>query len=135
MSRFLADSVVFTVTARYVKALQMKTFEFKPSSTSPDSLLVRLEADVDAKIRALFVRCPSLAGFSVQDRAMLPRDLDQSRIPDADLFVTEIGVFPKLESQYDEIYDEITLAISDLVKDQPHAYDFLRGRTFARSLH
>ena len=53
----------------------------------------------------------------------------------ADLFVTEIGVFPKLDSQYDEIYDEITLAISDLVKDQPHAYDFLRGRTFARSLH
>jgi len=32
-------------------------------------------------------------------------------------FVTEIGVFPKLDSQYDEIYDEITLAISDLVKD------------------
>jgi hypothetical protein len=44
-------------------------------------------------------------------------------------------VFPRLDSQYDEIYDEITLAISDLVKDQPHAYDFLRGRTFARSLH
>ena len=63
------------------------------------------------------------------------RDLDQTRIPDADLFVTEIGVFPKLESQYDEIYDEITLAISDLVKDQPHAYDFLRGKTLARSLH
>ena len=58
-----------------------------------------------------------------------------ARIPDADLFVTEIGVFPKLDSQYDEIYDEITLAISDLVHEQPHAYDFLRGRTFARRLH
>ena len=135
MSRFLVASVVFTVTVRYVKALQMKTFEFKPGTPTPDSLLVRLEADVEAKIGALFVRCPSLTGFSVQDRAMLPRDLDQSRIPDADLFVTEIGVFPKLESQYDEIYDEITLAISDLVKDQPHAYNFLRGRTFARTLH
>jgi hypothetical protein len=111
----------------------MKTFEFKPGL--PDTLLVRLEADVASKIRSLFARCPSLHGFSVQDRAMLPRDLDQSRIPDADLFVTEIGVFPKLDSQYDEIYDEITLAISDLVKDQPHAYDFLRGRTLARSLH
>jgi len=111
----------------------MKTLEFKPGL--PDSLLIRLEADVKAKIATLFNRCPSLHGFSVQDRAMLPRDLDQTRIPDADLFVTEIGVFPKLDSQYDEIYDEITLAISDLVKDQPHAYDFLRGRTFARSLH
>jgi hypothetical protein len=113
MSRVRAISVVFTVTRHYVKALQMKTLEFKPGL--PDTLLVRLEADVGVKIRALFARCPTLHGFSVQDRAMLPRDLDQSRIPDADLFVTEIGVFPKLDSQYDEIYDEITLAISDLV--------------------
>lgn len=111
----------------------MKTFEFKPGL--PESLLGRLEASVEAKIRGLFVRCPTLHGFSVQDRAMLPRDLDQAKIPDADLFVTEIGVFPKLESQYDEIYDEITLAISDLVHEQPQAYDFLRGKTFARTLH
>jgi len=113
--------------------MTMKTLEFKPGL--PDSLLVRLEADVSHKINALFARCPTLHGFSVQDRAMLPRELDQTRIPDADLFVTEIGVFPKLDSQYDEIYDEITLAISDLVHDQPHAYDYLRGKTFARSLH
>ena len=65
---------------------------------------------------------------------MLPGDLDPARIPDADLFVTEIGVFPKLDSQFDEIYDEITLAISDLVHEQPRAYDLLRGRTFARTL-
>lgn len=94
-----------------------------------------LEASVDAKIKALFLRCPTLHGFSVQDRAMLPREVDRRSIPDADLFVTEIGVFPKLESQFDEIFDEIRLAIADLVKDQPHAYDFLRGRTFARTLH
>lgn len=111
----------------------MKTFEFKPGL--PESLLGRLEANVDAKIRALFMRCPSLHGFSVQDRAMLPRNIDQTKIPDADLFVTEIGLFPKLDSQFDEIYDEITLAISDLVHEQPQAYDFLRGKTFARTLH
>ena len=111
----------------------MKTFEFKPAL--PETMLVKLEASVATRIRGLFARCPSLHGFSVQDRAMLPRDLDPSRIPDADLFVTEIGIFPKLDSQFDEIYDEITLAISDLVKDEPQAYDLLRGRTFARSLH
>ena len=111
----------------------MKTFEFKPGL--PESLLGKLEASVEAKIRALFARCPTLTGFSVQDRAMLPREVDRDRIPDADLFVTEIGVFPKLDSQFDEIYDEITLAISDLVHEQPHAYDLLRGRTFARTLH
>ena len=89
-----------------------------------DSLLGKLEADVQAKIRSLFARCPSLHGFAVQ-----------TRIPDADLFVTDIGIYPKIDSQYDEIHDEITLAISDLVHDQPHAYDYLRGKTFARSLH
>jgi hypothetical protein len=100
-----------------------------------DSLLGRLEADVEARIRSLFARCPSLCGFAVQDRAMLPKDVDPAKIPDADLFVTDIGVYPKLDSQYDEIHDEITIAISDLVHDQPHAYDYLRGKTFARSLH
>ena len=107
--------------------------EFKIGSAT-ESLLGRLEANVDAKMKALFVRCPTLHGFSVQDRAMLPRSVDKNRIPDADLFITEIGIFPKLDSKYDEIHDEITLAISDLVQDQPHAYDYLRGRTFARTL-
>ena len=100
-----------------------------------DSLLGRLEADVEARIGSLFARCPTLHGFAVQDRSSLPKDVDRNRIPDADLFVTDIGVYPKIESQYDEIHDEITIAISDLVHDQPHAYDYLRGRTFARALH
>ena len=99
-----------------------------------DSLLGRLEADIQSRIRSLFARCPTLHGFAVQDRAMLPKDLDEKRIPDADLLVTDIGVYPSIDSQYDEIHDEITLAISDLVHDQPHAYDYLRGKTFARTL-
>ncbi len=96
--------------------------EFKISKAA-EGLLGRLEASVDAKMKALFARCPS------------PRSVDKNRIPDADLFITEIGIFPKLDSKYDEIHDEITLAISDLVHDEPHAYDYLRGRTFARTLH
>ena len=112
----------------------MKTFEFKPGL--PDAALGRVEADVTARIQALFARCPALCGFAVQDRASLPKELDPDRIPDADLFVTEIGIFPKLDTeQYGEIYDEITMAISDHVYEQPRAYDYLRGRTFARTLH
>lgn len=98
------------------------------------SLPGKLEADVETRIRSVFARCPSLHGFAVQDRAMLPKDVDRNRIPDADLFVTDIGLYPKIESQFDEIHDEITHAISDLVQAQPRAYDYLRGRTFARSL-
>ena len=82
----------------------------------------RLQANVEEKMKALFARCPTLHGFSVQDHG-------------ADLFITEIGVFPELGSRSLEIHDEITLAISDLVQDQPHASDYLRGRTFARTLH
>ena len=112
----------------------MKIPEFKIGSAA-ESLLGKLEQSVDAKMKALFARCPTLFGFSVQDRAMLPRSVDKNRIPDADLFITEIGIFPKLDSRYDEIHDEITLAISDLVHDEPHAYDYRRDRTSARTLN
>jgi hypothetical protein len=102
--------------------------------TIPDATISRIELDVRAKINALFARCPTLCGFSVQDRSTLPERPD-GQIPDADLYVTEIGFFPKLGAdQYGDVFDEITFAISDLVHDQPKAYDVLRGRTFARTL-
>jgi hypothetical protein len=109
----------------------MKTLEFRAGS--PDRGMV--QADVEAKMRGLFARCPTLCGFAIQDRASLPADIG-GPIPDADLYVTEIGIYPKLDAaQYGELYDEITLAISDLVQAQPGAYELLRGRTFARTLH
>ncbi len=86
-------------------------------------------------MHALFARCPTLCGFSVQDRSQLPAAMTESQIPDADLYVTEIGLFPKLGAdQYADIFDEITVALSDLVSAQPNAYEVLRGRTFARTL-
>ena len=95
----------------------------------------RVVADVQARIDALFVRCPTLCGFAVQDRASLPEQLTESQIQDADLYVTEIGIFPKLSTdQYADVFDEITITLSNLVSEQPNAYDVLRGRTFARSL-
>ena len=95
----------------------------------------RVVADVQARIDALFVRCPTLCGFAVQDRSSLPEQLTEAQIPDADLYVTEIGIFPKLSTdQYADVFDEITITLSNLVSEQPNAYDVLRGRTFARSL-
>jgi hypothetical protein len=95
----------------------------------------RVAQDVQVKIHALFVRCPALCGFSVQDRAMLPEQITENQIPDADLYVTEIGIFPKLDAdQYADVFDEITITLSSLVSEQPNAYDVLRGRTFARTL-
>jgi hypothetical protein len=112
--------------------MKMKSFEVKPGT--PEPLLGALEADVAARIQTLFRRCPTLCGFCVQDS--LPEDIDQSPIPDAGLFVTGIDTFPRLDNeQHGEIYDEIALAISALVYEQPHACDYLRGRTFARTIH
>ena len=93
-----------------------------------------MELRIRAKMDTLFTRCPALCGFSVQDRSQLPGKTEGG-IPDADLYVTEIGIFPKLAAeQYGDIFDEITLAISDLVYEQPKVHDALRGRTFARTL-
>ncbi|HYD55497.1 MAG TPA: hypothetical protein VEB41_01175 [Burkholderiales bacterium] len=116
-----------------MKALPLKSIH----ALYPDQK--RVLADVEAKIGALFVRCPTLCGFSVQDRAQVaeskPAQIPESEIPDADLYVTEIGLYPKLGTdQYADIYDEITITISSLVNEQPNAFDVLRGRTFARSL-
>jgi hypothetical protein len=95
----------------------------------------RVVADVEAKMAALFLRCPALCGFSVQDRAQLPEQITEQQIPDADLYVTEIGIFPKLGvEQYADVFDEITVTLSNLVSEQPNAFDVLRGRTFARTL-
>ena len=101
-----------------------------------DSLLGRLEADVQARIRSLFARCPTLHGFAVQDRAMLPKDLDEKRIPDADLFVSDIGIAPRISAeQYGEIYEDIAQTLGELLDEEPQAGEWLRGRTFARILH
>src|SRR5205814_6884454 len=104
-----------------------------PTAIYPDQK--HIVADVEAKIGALFLRCPTLCGFSVQDRAQLPSQLTENQIPDADLYVTEIGIFPRLGSdQYADVFDEITITLSSLVNEQPNAFDVLRGRTFARTL-
>src|SRR5437867_13279009 len=81
-------------------------------SRAPHTPDPQLLTDIQAKIDALFARCPMLCGFSIQDRAMLPIQLDDRAIPDADLFITEIGIYPKLNADLQgEIFDEITLLI------------------------
>ena len=120
-----------TATRRYLGA--MKALD----AIYPDQK--RVVADVEAKIGALFTRCPSLCGFSVQDRQqvseMRPAQIEESQIPDADLYVTEIGIYPRIGTEeYADVFDEITVTLANLVNEQPNAYDVLRGRTFARTL-
>jgi hypothetical protein len=106
-----------------------------------DVHLHRVEAEVAMQIRTLFGRCPELAGFAVQDRAAV-RDLvglshDNDRSDEnPTLFVTDIGFSATVSrEELEEVYTLIGTAISDVMSEQPEAFELLRGRTFARTLH
>ena len=97
--------------------------------------LSRVEAELSARIWAVFGSFPDLCGFSLQDRTGLPDYIDASGLRD-ELFVTELGFSaPVSETEYDEAYRLITEAVTDIMSERPEALELLRGRTFARTLH
>jgi hypothetical protein len=107
----------------------MKPFQAEIS----DANLHGFEADLKTRLQTLFGRCPALCGFSLQRSDALDRIKEPGL--DSKLAVAEVGIFPALgASQFEEIHDEITLAILDFVYERPEAADLLRGRTFARML-
>ncbi len=102
---------------------------------NPNPQLGRVEAELSARIGAVFGRFPDLSGFSLQDRTSLPDYFDPSKLRD-ELFVTELGFsMPVSEVEYDEAYNLIADAVADIVSERPEALELLRGRTFARTLH
>jgi hypothetical protein len=53
-----------------------------------------------------------------------------------ELYVSDIGISPRLSAeQYGEIYQDIAQTLGELLKQEPRAGEWLRGRTFARTLH
>lgn len=100
-----------------------------------DAHLHRVEAEVAIQIRALFGRCPELSGFAVRDLVSVPHDNDWSGEKPG-LFVTDIGLSATVSwEELEEVYALIGTAISDVLSEQPEAFELLRGRTFARTLH
>lgn len=98
-----------------------------------DASLHSFEDDLNTRIQTLFGRCPALCGFSLQKSDAADRIKEPGL--DSKLAVAEVGIFPSLgATQYEEIHDEITLAILDFIYERPEAADLLRGRTFARTL-
>jgi hypothetical protein len=105
-----------------MKALQQQTW---------DAERHHLEADLGARIETLFDRCPTLCGFSVAERSV-----KEAGVTQLELFISGIDVYPALGSgQPDQLFDEISAALVELLDEHPQAYDLLRGRTFARTLH
>ena len=79
--------------------------------------------DLQQQLESLFARCPDLSGFAIREEAQ-------------ELYVSDIGISPRLSAeQYGEIYEDITQTLGELLEQEPQACDWLRGRTFARTLH
>jgi len=106
-----------------------------------DAHLHRVETEVVMKIRSLFGRCPELTGFAVQDQAafqdLIGLSLDGVQSDEnATLFVTDVGFSASVSpEEREEVYTLIGTAISDVMSERPEAFELLRGRTFARTLH
>ena len=75
------------------------------------------------QLQSLFSRCPDLSGFAVRGE-------------NQELFVSDVGVSPRLSAeQYGQIFEDIANTLSEVLDEEPQASEWLRGRTFARSLH
>ena len=86
-------------------------------------MAMKTERHLREQVESLFARCPDLCGFSVREEAQ-------------ELYVSDIGIAPRLSAeQYGEIYQEIAETLGSLLEEEPRAGEWLRGRTFARTLH
>jgi hypothetical protein len=84
---------------------------------------MKIERHLQEQLESLFSRCPDLSGFAVRGE-------------NQDLFVSDVGVSPRLSAeQYGEIFEDIANTLSRVLDEEPQASEWLRGRTFARSLH
>jgi len=84
---------------------------------------MKTERQVEEQLQSLFARCPDLCGFAIRAEA-------------EELYVSDIGIAPRLSAeQYGEIYQDIAQTLGGLLEEQPEVGEWLRGRTFARTLH
>ena len=84
---------------------------------------MKTQRQLEEQLQSLFARCPDLCGFAIRAEA-------------EDLFVSDIGISPRLSAeQYGEIYQDIAQTLGELLEEAPEAGKWLRGRTFARTVH
>ncbi|MBV8031810.1 MAG: hypothetical protein JO035_09925 [Betaproteobacteria bacterium] len=111
----------------------MKTQGRVKNASAAERAWKAADAEVSAQVAALFARCPELSGFSVQ--AKVAAD-EPNRPEDEELFVTAIGIAPRLsKDQYADIFEQIATVLKSLLSERQEAASLLRGRTFARVVH
>jgi len=87
---------------------------------------------VHATVNHIFAMYPELAGFSVQDAETLTRDRVSGQL-EAGLYLADVATTSHGSSE--QLLGEISVALLELIDEDPEAIDALRGRTFARTLH
>ncbi|HEX7053415.1 MAG TPA: hypothetical protein VF211_05700 [Burkholderiales bacterium] len=84
---------------------------------------MEIRAELEQQVRSIFAQCPELWGFSV-------------RAEDGELYVSDVGIAPRLSAeQYGAIFQHIATTLAQLLDERPEVSQWLRGRTFARTLH
>ena len=91
------------------------------NSSTRDRRRRRLEADLAARVEAVFRDWPELAGFTVQEETPEP------------LSLVQYG--PLDQAHADAMIGAVTRMMHELVDEEPEAPALLLGRTFARVLH
>ncbi len=101
----------------------------------PRTNLYRAEAEVGMHIKALFRRCPALAGFAIKDLAQF-HDNNEQDDEETQLVVTDIALLTPLSpEEIDKVCKLVSATMCDVLSERPDAIELLRGRTFARTFH
>ena len=92
-------------------------------------------ADLTMQIKALFEACPNLCGFVVEGLSGLHGDPDPHD-GDNRFIITQVSFdTPFSRDESHQVCSLIISVVSELVAAQPEAYELLRDRTYARTLH
>lgn len=95
----------------------------------------RCEADLEATLKLLFGRCPTLCGFMIASAPDCAQGGPAGQHASG-LFVTGVSVYPVTGVDAPEaLYAEIAATLVRLVNESPFTSALLRERTFARVFH
>jgi len=87
---------------------------------------------VHTTVTHIFAMYPELCGFSVQDASIIKRERVSGQL-EAGLYLADVATTTNGSSE--QLLGEISVALLELIDEDPEAIDALRGRTFARTLH
>ena len=92
-------------------------------------------ADLAMHFKALFAACPNLCGFVVEGLSGLHGDANPHD-GDNRFVISQVSLgTPFSWDESHQVCRLIVNVVSELVAAQPEAYELLRDRTFARTLH